>query len=225
MAHSDLHAVDRGWRRVGPCGGLLGIQHVPAQPTRDGLAQGRVGGYGSRDQTRKGTIKRTVRRQIESVTTQKAVTTERASPGSAGGSQSVGTRRAPDSDRILQGLTTAVVVLDSALKVLDLNTAAENLLGGSRRQAVDRPIRDFFTPPDELVALCRRADSACPRSAAPAAAGLLLRRGRFWAGVRCAPRTRREVRLRCFCRRRQRGLALPTEAQVKEILCLQLFIS
>ena len=49
------------------------------------------------------------------------------------------------------------MVLDSALKVLDLNTAAENLLGVSRRQAVDRPIRDFFTPPDELVALCRRA--------------------------------------------------------------------
>ena len=53
MAHSDLHAVDRGWRRVGPCGGLLGIQHVLAQPTKDGLAQGRVGGCGSRDQTRK----------------------------------------------------------------------------------------------------------------------------------------------------------------------------
>ncbi len=157
MAHSDLHAVDRGSRRVGPCAGLLGIQHAPAQPTRDGLAQGRVGVCGSRDQARKDTVKRTVRRRIESVTTQKAVTTERASPGSAGGSQSVGTRRAPDSDRILQGLTTAVVVLDSALKVLDLNTAAENLLGVSRRQAVDRPIRDFFTPPDELVALCRRA--------------------------------------------------------------------
>ena len=41
--------------------------------------------------------------------------------------------------------------------MLDLNTAAENLLGVSRRQAADKPIREFFTPPDELVALCQRA--------------------------------------------------------------------
>jgi len=66
-------------------------------------------------------------------------------------------RRTPSSDEILQGLTTAVVVLDSQLNVVDLNSAAENLLGVSRRQTVNRSIRDFFIPSDELVTLCQRA--------------------------------------------------------------------
>jgi len=69
----------------------------------------------------------------------------------------LGTRRRPSSDRILQGLTTAVVILDSGLSVTDLNTAAESLLGVSRRQAADRPVREFFTPSGELVDLCQRA--------------------------------------------------------------------
>ena len=71
------------------------------------------------------------------------------------GSRAVG--RKPGADRILQGLTTAVVVVDAGLQVTDLNTAAENLLGVSRRQAAYRPVGEFFTPPDEPVALCRRA--------------------------------------------------------------------
>ena len=50
-----------------------------------------------------------------------------------------------------------MVILDSGLNVIDLNTAAENLLGVSRRQAADRPVREFFTPSGELVDLCRRA--------------------------------------------------------------------
>ncbi len=66
-------------------------------------------------------------------------------------------RRTPSSDQILQGLTTAVVVLDPRLNVVALNTAAENLLGVSRRQAANRSIQEFFTPSEELVTLCQRA--------------------------------------------------------------------
>jgi two-component system nitrogen regulation sensor histidine kinase GlnL len=43
------------------------------------------------------------------------------------------------------------------LNVVDLNAAAENLLGVSRRQSVSRSIRDFFIPSEELVTLCQRA--------------------------------------------------------------------
>jgi two-component system, NtrC family, nitrogen regulation sensor histidine kinase GlnL len=64
--------------------------------------------------------------------------------------------RTPDPDDILQGMTTAVVVLDGTLLLLYLNPAAENLLGLSARQAVGRPLRDIVHPPDELVTLCRR---------------------------------------------------------------------
>jgi len=69
----------------------------------------------------------------------------------------MGERRRPSADRILHQLTTAVVVLDADLNVIDLNVAAENLLGVSRRQAADRPLREFITPPGEVVALCQRA--------------------------------------------------------------------
>ena len=63
----------------------------------------------------------------------------------------------PDSDRILQGLTTAVVALDADLFVTRLNSAAEHLLGVSRRLAAGRSLDTFFDPPEHLIALCRRA--------------------------------------------------------------------
>ena len=63
----------------------------------------------------------------------------------------------PDADRVLQGLTTAVVVVDGALTVSGLNSAAEHLLGVSRRLAAGRPLESFFDPPEDLVGLCRRA--------------------------------------------------------------------
>ena len=63
----------------------------------------------------------------------------------------------PSSDTVLQGLTTAVVVLNTTLEVLYLNSAAESLLGVSRQQAAGRPAAEFFLPPDEVVELCRRA--------------------------------------------------------------------
>lgn len=65
--------------------------------------------------------------------------------------------RDPDADRILQGLTTAVVVLDAGLVVIRLNSAAEHLLDVSRRLAAGRPVDNFFHPAEDLVALCRRA--------------------------------------------------------------------
>ncbi|MFL2546470.1 MAG: nitrogen regulation protein NR(II) [Candidatus Rariloculaceae bacterium] len=62
-----------------------------------------------------------------------------------------------DSDSILAGLTTAVVVLGADLKITYLNSAAENLLGVSFRQSIGRPIGELVLPADELIALCQRA--------------------------------------------------------------------
>ena len=61
-----------------------------------------------------------------------------------------------NSESILQGLTTAVVVLDLEFNIVQLNTAAENLLGISQRQAYGAPVSASFTPPDEFFALCQR---------------------------------------------------------------------
>ncbi|NIW24043.1 MAG: PAS domain-containing protein, partial [Gammaproteobacteria bacterium] len=46
----------------------------------------------------------------------------------------------PGSDEVLQGLTTAVVVLGRDLRVVFLNPAAETLLGTSQRQAIGKPL-------------------------------------------------------------------------------------
>lgn len=63
----------------------------------------------------------------------------------------------PDPDRVLAGLTTAVVVLGGDLKVSYLNAAAEDLLGGSLRQSFGRPIGEIVQPAVELISLCLRA--------------------------------------------------------------------
>ena len=68
-----------------------------------------------------------------------------------------GAPRTPDADRVLQGLTTAVVVVDGELNVSRLNSAAEHLLGVSRRLAAGRPLDSFFDPPEDLIGLCSRA--------------------------------------------------------------------
>jgi two-component system nitrogen regulation sensor histidine kinase GlnL len=57
----------------------------------------------------------------------------------------------------LQGLTTAVVVLDESLAIASLNTAAESLLGVSERRVVGRALAELVHPSRELVALCQRA--------------------------------------------------------------------
>ncbi|HVS24887.1 MAG TPA: nitrogen regulation protein NR(II) [Gammaproteobacteria bacterium] len=66
-------------------------------------------------------------------------------------------RRVPDPSQILQGLTTAVVVLDDALLIAQMNAAAESLLGVSARRVSGRAIGEFVHPSTELVALCQRA--------------------------------------------------------------------
>jgi two-component system nitrogen regulation sensor histidine kinase GlnL len=66
-------------------------------------------------------------------------------------------RRDPAADNILQGLTTAVVVLDERLLVNYLNAAAENLFGVSLRRVVGRPLGDLVHPAGELIGLCQRA--------------------------------------------------------------------
>ena len=57
----------------------------------------------------------------------------------------------------MQGLTTAIVVLDEQLAIAYLNAAAESLLGISERRVVGRSIEELVHPSRELVALCRRA--------------------------------------------------------------------
>ncbi len=66
-------------------------------------------------------------------------------------------RAGPDSDEVLQGLTTAVVVLGRDLTIVFLNPAAETLLGASLRQALGKPLAELVLPPDELIGLCKKA--------------------------------------------------------------------
>jgi two-component system nitrogen regulation sensor histidine kinase GlnL len=56
----------------------------------------------------------------------------------------------------VRSLATAVVALDELLSITFVNSAAENLLGLSSRQALGRPLGDIVHPPDELLTLCRR---------------------------------------------------------------------
>jgi len=49
------------------------------------------------------------------------------------------------------------VVLDDALLIAHLNTAAECLLGVSARRVIGRPLSELVHPSAELVALCQRA--------------------------------------------------------------------
>jgi two-component system, NtrC family, nitrogen regulation sensor histidine kinase GlnL len=64
--------------------------------------------------------------------------------------------RLPDADTILDGLTTALVIVDQTLAVRYVNSAAENLLGISARQALSLNLSELMHPPHELVALCER---------------------------------------------------------------------
>ena len=72
-------------------------------------------------------------------------------------SLSLGPSGGPGADRILHGLTTAVVVTDARLVVTCFNSAAEHLLGVSRRLAVGRQLERLFVPSRDVVALCQRA--------------------------------------------------------------------
>jgi two-component system nitrogen regulation sensor histidine kinase GlnL len=66
-------------------------------------------------------------------------------------------RRPPSSDHVLQGLSTALVVLDDALLVSYVNPAAESLFGISSRRTVGRALSEIVHPAQELIVLCQRA--------------------------------------------------------------------
>jgi two-component system nitrogen regulation sensor histidine kinase GlnL len=57
----------------------------------------------------------------------------------------------------VQGLSTALVVLDDGLLITYLNPAAENLFGVSLRRTLGRALGDVIHPAQDLVVLCQRA--------------------------------------------------------------------
>lgn len=62
-----------------------------------------------------------------------------------------------DLGRILDGLTTSVLLVDRSQTVLYLNVAAETLLGVSRNQVRGRPLSDLFRDTAGIVAVIERA--------------------------------------------------------------------
>jgi two-component system nitrogen regulation sensor histidine kinase GlnL len=62
-----------------------------------------------------------------------------------------------DAARILDGLSTSVLVVDHAPSILFLNVAAETLLGVSRNQARGRPLAEFLADASMLNGLVERA--------------------------------------------------------------------
>jgi two-component system, NtrC family, nitrogen regulation sensor histidine kinase GlnL len=62
-----------------------------------------------------------------------------------------------DASRILDALTTSVLLLDRGRRVLHLNVAAESLLGVSRNHAKGRSLDEFLRDGAELLALIDRA--------------------------------------------------------------------
>jgi two-component system nitrogen regulation sensor histidine kinase GlnL len=61
------------------------------------------------------------------------------------------------TDKLLNDLTTAVVILDAATNVTYMNTAAEDVLGLSLRRAANRPLAESVAGFVELSALAARA--------------------------------------------------------------------
>ena len=64
---------------------------------------------------------------------------------------------APAAQEILDALSTGVLLLDSELRVLDANLAAENLLGMSANHARGRLLRELLRAPEELWQVLNRA--------------------------------------------------------------------
>ena len=63
----------------------------------------------------------------------------------------------PEAQEILDALSTGVLLLDSELRVLDANLAAENLLGMSAHQARGRLLRDLCAHQELWQVLTRAA--------------------------------------------------------------------
>jgi two-component system nitrogen regulation sensor histidine kinase GlnL len=64
---------------------------------------------------------------------------------------------AVDPARILDGLTTSVLLVDRSMTVLGLNVAAESLLGVSRNHACGRALSDLLRQGEEFLELVARA--------------------------------------------------------------------
>src|SRR5690348_7747671 len=62
-----------------------------------------------------------------------------------------------DPVRILDSLSTSVLIVDRARAILYFNVAAETLFGTSRNQARGRPLDELFVDPSALVAIVERA--------------------------------------------------------------------
>lgn len=62
-----------------------------------------------------------------------------------------------EATRILDGLSTSVLIIDQTHSVLFLNVAAETLLGVSRNQATGRPLRELVADSTALDAVIERA--------------------------------------------------------------------
>src|SRR5688572_9045015 len=62
-----------------------------------------------------------------------------------------------DPGRILDSLSTSVLIVDRARAVLYLNVAAETLFGTSRNQARGRPLEELFADANALAAIVDRA--------------------------------------------------------------------
>lgn len=67
------------------------------------------------------------------------------------------TRTMADPNRILDGLTTSVLIVDRDHALLYLNVAAETLFGVSRNQVRGRPIAELLVDPSALKAVIERA--------------------------------------------------------------------
>ncbi len=70
---------------------------------------------------------------------------------------SIGRRVMADPDRILDGLSTSILIVDAAQTLLYLNVAAETLFGVSRNQVRGRPIAELLIDASALNLVVERA--------------------------------------------------------------------
>src|SRR3954469_11393419 len=62
-----------------------------------------------------------------------------------------------DPDRILDGLSTSILIVDGAQSLIYLNVAAETLFGVSRNQVRGKPLTELLEDPSALSAVIDRA--------------------------------------------------------------------
>ncbi len=70
---------------------------------------------------------------------------------------SIAARVMADPDRILDGLTTSILIVDGAQKLIYLNNSAETLFGVSRNQMLGKPLSELLVDAAALSAVVTRA--------------------------------------------------------------------